>query len=565
MALTFVRPGRRYPLRTQRARDRGPAANTYRHKAASPGAIWLALLAPLLLALSACSTVPPGAHFPKPPSHVQLAPQDTRLGMHFQGAVAAHGGNLSGFRVISIGVDGFLARVEMINAAERNLDLQYYIFRNDESGTLIRDALTRAAQRGVHVRILVDDADTHPGDERIFALANLPNIEIRVYNPWRYRGHLKLLRNLEFATHKSRLDYRMHNKLLVVDEAVALVGGRNIGDQYFQIDPQSQFADDDVFCVGPVVPDLEQRFEDFWNSELAIPSAALETPPPPGHEPHGNSKGHPTDEELRKAGSRYSEKLATGEPLAGILSGQTELYWATAQVVCDSPNKKDVVKGQRAGRLIYKPLADAISAAQRELLITTPYFIPDKDEMNLLHEVRAREARVAILTNSLQSAPEISAHAGYMHYRVPLLREGVELYEVRSKIDSTRGSGQSKRISDYGNYALHGKILVFDRKRVYLGSMNFDRRSRYLNTEIGLVIDSAEISRQMGARFDAMTQLDSAYMVVPHPQPDGHSIRLSWRTRENGQILEYSKEPARSWWQRFKIRLLSLLPLDSEL
>jgi cardiolipin synthase C len=519
---------------------------------------WLGLCAPFLLALAGCSTVPPGAHFPKTPPRAQLAPQDTRLGTHFQDVVTTHG-NLSGLRVISIGVEGFLARIEMINAAERSLDLQYYIFRNDETGTLVRDALTHAAQRGVKVRILIDDADTHPGDERIFTLANVPNIEIRIYNPWAYRGHMKLLRGLEFITHRSRLDYRMHNKLLVVDDAIALLGGRNIGDQYFQIDPQSQFADDDVFVTGPTVPELERSFADFWNSTLAIPSLALE------HPTHQREHRRPPDGELREAGFHYKEKLAAGEPLAGILSGQTALSWANAQVVCDSPDKKDVADGAHAGILNYKPIADAVQSIQQELLITTPYFVPSNSEMQLLHESRAREARVAVLTNSLESAPELSAQAGYMHYRPPLLREGVELYEVRAKLDSTRGSGQSKRISGYGNYALHGKILVFDRKRLYIGSMNFDRRSRSLNTEIGLVIDSPEISQQMVARFTAMTQLDSAYTVVGHPGADGHSMRLSWKTREQDRVVEYDKEPARSWWQRVKVHLLSLLPLDSEL
>jgi putative cardiolipin synthase len=519
---------------------------------------WPGLCALCLLALTGCSSLPPGAHFPKTPSRAQLAPQDTRLGTHFQGAATTHG-NLSGLRVISIGVEGFLARVEMINAAERTLDLQYYIFRNDESGTLIRDALTQAAQRGVQVRILIDDADTLPGDERIFNLANVPNIEIRIYNPWAYRGHVKLLRGLEFLTHRSRLDYRMHNKLLVVDDAIALMGGRNIGDQYFQIDPQSQFADDDVFVTGPTVPELARRFDDFWNSTLAIPSLAL------AHPKHHREHHLRTDDELRKAGFHYQEKLAAGEPFAGILSGQTALSWANAQVVCDSPDKKDVTHGARVGSLNYEPLADAVSSIQQELLITTPYFVPSNGEMRLLHESRARQARVAILTNSLESAPELAAQAGYMHYRPPLLREGVELYEVRAKLASTRGSGQSRRLSDYGNYALHGKIIVFDRKRVYMGSMNFDRRSRFLNTEIGLIIDSPEISQQMVARFGAMTQLDSAYTVVAHPGSDAHSMRLSWKTREQDRVVEYDKEPARSWWQRVKVHLLSLLPIDSEL
>jgi putative cardiolipin synthase len=515
-------------------------------------------LALCLLVLTGCSTLPPGAHFPKAPSRAPLAPQDTRLGVHFQQAAASHA-DLSGLRVISVGVEGFLARIEMINAAERTLDLQYYIFRSDESGTLIRDALTHAALRGVKVRILVDDADTVHGDERLFNLANEPNIEIRIYNPWAYRGHLKLLRGLEYITHRSRLDYRMHNKLLVVDDAIALLGGRNIGDQYFQIDPQSQFADDDVFVSGSSVPELERRFNDFWNSTLAIPSLALE------HPKHHGGHHRPSDDHLRNAGFHYSEKLATGEPFAGILSGQTALTWAPTQVVCDSPDKKDVTAGARVGNLNYKPIADALSSSQREVLITTPYFVPSNSEMRLLHESRSRQTRVAVLTNSLDSAPELSAQAGYMHYRPALLRDGVELYEVRSKLDSTRGSGQSKRISDYGNYALHGKILVFDRQRLYVGSMNFDRRSRNLNTEIGLMIDSPEIAAQMTARFTAMTQLDSSYTVSAHPGPDGHSLRLSWKTREQDRVVEYDKEPSRSGWRRTEVHLLSLLPLDPEL
>jgi putative cardiolipin synthase len=508
--------------------------------------------------------VPPGAHFPKSASRVQLLPQDTRLGTHFQAEVTAHGGR-SGFRLITVGVDGFLARIEMIDAAERNLDLQYYIFRGDETGSLIRDAIARAARRGVNVRILVDDADTVPGDERLFTLASIPNIEIRVYNPWKYRGHVKLLRNLEFVTHAARLDYRMHNKLLIVDTATALVGGRNVGDQYFQVSPESQFADDDVFAAGPVVPELERWFETFWNSDLAIPSVALDTPRSSSRNIPRAPEPQLQDAELRRAGFHYSEQLATGEPLASILSGGTELAWASAQVVCDSPDKKGVVEGQRVGRLNYKPIAAAVRSAEKELLITSPYFVPSQDELQLLHDGHDRGAQVEVLTNSLESAPQLAAHAGYMHYRPRLLREGVALYEVRAKIDSTHGSGQSKRISDYGTYALHGKLLVFDRSRLYIGSMNFDRRSRLLNTEIGLIIDSPELSRQVAARFDAMTQPRAAYQVILHENTHGRPMSLTWKTVEHDQLVEYTTEPARSGWQRLQVKLLALLPLDPEL
>ena len=205
--------------------------------------------------------------------HSALAhPEETRLGRQFENAAHEHDGN-SGFRIIPVGADGFLVRMQMINAAERTLDLQYFIFRGDETGRLLTDAVLHAADRGVRVRVLIDDGETVAGDEQISALEAHPSVEIRIFNPFAYRGHSTLFRAIEFMFNASRLDYRMHNKLLVVDNAVALIGGRNIGDQYFQIDPESQFADDDVFAAGPIAQQLSATFDEFWNNALSIPAA----------------------------------------------------------------------------------------------------------------------------------------------------------------------------------------------------------------------------------------------------------------------------------------------------
>ena len=506
---------------------------------------------------TACSTRPPGADFPKTRSVAIPLTSTTRLSSAFQRAAADHASQ-SGFHIFPVGVDGFLTRIELIDAAARTLDLQYYIFRGDETGATIRAALKRAAARGVRIRILVDDADTVPGDEQLFDLASVPNVEVRVYNPWAYRGHVSLFRNLEYLTHHSRLDYRMHNKLLIADQTVALAGGRNIGDQYFQVDPDSQFADDDVFTIGAAVGPMQKCFDEFWNNDLAIPSQAL-------HEPDTTStkspRPHLSASKAAAAGFHLQDKLAAGEPLAGLLSGATALVWANSQVVYDSPNKKDVKDGHRAGRLMYGPVAEAAANAQREMLLITPYLVPARSEMKLLQGQLARGARVAILTNSLESAPELSAHAGYAHFRPGLLSEGVELYEVRSHLESTRGSGQSKRVSAAGNFALHAKLMVFDREHLYIGSMNFDQRSHALNTELGLIIDSPELARQTVDRFDAMTRPESAYSVR-FADPGKH---LLWHYREQGRDVGQATEPARSPWQRFKVRLISLLPIDSEL
>lgn len=518
---------------------------------------YIATLGILACVLTACSTLPPGADYPKTVSVAVPLTSPTRLSSAFRAAVADHGSQ-SGFRIFTVGVDGFLTRIELIDAAERTLDLQYYIFRGDQTGATVRAALKRAAARGVRIRILVDDADTVRGDERLFELASVPNVEVRVYNPWAYRGHVGLFRNIEYLTHHSRLDYRMHNKLLIADQTVALAGGRNIGDQYFQVDPGSQFADDDIFTVGAAVGPLQKCFDDFWNSKLAIPSQALREPADTSTQ---SSRPRLSASAAAAAGFHLQDKLAAGEPLKSMLSGATALVWAQSRVIYDSPDKKDVKEGLRAGRLMYGLVAEAAASAQREMLMITPYLVPARSEMQLVHDQRARGARVAILTNSLESAPELSAHAGYTHYRPQLLGDGVELYEVRSHLESTRGSGQSKQISAAGNFALHAKLIIFDRERLYIGSMNFDRRSHALNTELGLIIDSPTLAQQSVDRFNALTQPESAYSVR-FRDPGKH---LLWHYREQGRDVETTQEPARNGWQRFAVRLISLLPIDPEL
>jgi len=536
-------------------------------------ALLRALAFSALLLAAGCASLPPGAELPKPASSALEPSADSGLGRIF-GPLAAANKDNSGFRMISAGLDGLTARVEMIDAAQRSLDLQYYIFRSDDSGNLIAEALLRAAARGVRVRVLVDDGETIAGDEKLLALTARPGIEVRTFNPLRYRGHIRAIRATEILFGKARLDYRMHNKLMVADNAAAIIGGRNIGDQYFQIDPESQFGDDDVVVVGPIVQRLSSVFDEYWNGRLAIPAQAID-------------KRHTSDRALSEYAAelaRYRQRLdATRRdgpmnvahrdpppvppraPFADIVSGRTPLVWTQAQLVYDSPDKKIVGKGVAMGSLLYKPVADQANAVSIELVMVTPYFIPTADELAILKNERGRNAQVRILTNSLESAPDPVAHSGYMHYRVALLREGVELHEVRAMLGSARGSGQSKAISRHGNYGLHGKLYVFDRKTLFVGSMNFDQRSKNLNTEIGLLIASPELSREVVARFDALTRLDNAYTVTLSDKSTDKDPRLVWTTREAGTIVQYETEPARSAWQRTKVKLMSVLPLDKEL
>ncbi len=527
-----------------------------------------AVTAVLCIALLAgCAGLPPGANYPRITSVALAHPEQTRLGAQYADATREHGGT-SGFHVVSVGVDAFLLRVQMIDAAQRSLDLQYFIFRGDETGRLITAALLRAADRGVHVRVLIDDGDTVAGDGQILALDGHPEIEIRIFNPFVYRGHSGLIRGAEFLFNWRRIDYRMHNKLLVVDNTVALIGGRNIGNQYFQMDPDSQFADDDVFSVGPIVQKLSATFDEFWNNRLSIPAAALGggANSATGLAKHRRrARGSKPMQALDSPGIDYAAMIATNEPYAGIISGRLPLVWANAQVVYDSPDKKDVVDGARRGRLMARPVMEAATQVQTELLMITPYFIPTKDELHVLDTLLQRDVRVAVLTNSLESSNGLLAQAGYAPYRMPLLEGGADLFEIRALLGNRRGSGQSNRISSFGNYGLHAKLFVFDRKTLFIGSMNYDQRSKRLNTEIGLIIDSPELAQQIAARFDRMTELANAYALSLRDCGLRRQACLVWDTDESGEPVEFTDEPARSHWQRLKFHLLTFVPTGDEL
>jgi putative cardiolipin synthase len=523
-------------------------------------------LTALVFHLGGCSTLPPGAHYPKIPSIAYAEQSQDRVAVVYRENDRVEV-DRSAFRMLSVGADGFATRIQMAQAAHHSLDLQYFIFTADSTGLLLSKAVLAAADRGVRVRILVDDGSTVAGDEQIQVLSAHPHIEVRVFNPFYYRGHISLFKAVDFAFEKGRVDYRMHNKLFVADNSIALVGGRNVGDEYFQVSPEAQYADDDIFVGGPLVRKLSATFDQYWNSSLSIPAQAL-------------IKGASSPEQLERrraslnahwraaeeAGADYLKRADGGEPLAGMLSGQLPLIWSQGTVVCDSPDKKQAVSEGHHGRLLYRPIAEVLARVRSEFLMITPYLVPTRDELELLKAMRARNVRVRILTNSLNSTNQLSAHSGYMHYRRQLLEEGVELYEVRSLLGATsRGTGQKQALSRYGNYGLHGKLLVFDRNSMYAGSMNFDKRSRLLNTEIGVVIDSPELAAQTAARFEAMTQPASAYAVSLRPGAAGKAPVMVWRTLENEKPVEYTREPSNSFLRRVEATVLSLLPIEREL
>ncbi|MEP6997668.1 MAG: phospholipase D family protein [Betaproteobacteria bacterium] len=518
----------------------------------------LAALAALLLA--GCATLPPGSDYPKAASSALTHPEQTRLGRQFAPLAAAHAG-LSGFRLIPVGIDSFLMRMEMAQQAERTLDVQYFVIENDDTGKLVQEALLQAADRGVRVRLLLDDEGSYGRAEKLKPLAAHPNIELRMFNPSALRSPVQAVHDIELLLAASRLNYRMHNKLYLVDNEVGIIGGRNIGDAYFQEGRDLEFGDYDAIAAGAIVKDMSASFDAYWNSPLAIPIEALFG----GKVSAGALADYRDALAVHHAAMNdkdYMRRLSGGEPLAALLAGNAPWVWARAEVVYDSPDKSKVEDGDEPGRLLRHRLGKAVEATRSELLIVSPYVVPGDSGMKFLAKLRERGLRVRLLTNSLASTDMPVVHSAYKGYRIPLLEIGVELYEVRPILGQPVVRGDALKSPSAGQFSLHAKVFVFDRQRVFVGSMNLDQRSLHVNTEIGVIVDSPELARQIATRFSAITQPANSYVLGLDGPTVAGTPALVWRTLEDGKPVEYHHEPAASIWRRMKVDILSMLPLD---
>ncbi|HEX6002884.1 MAG TPA: phospholipase D family protein, partial [Burkholderiales bacterium] len=500
-----------------------------------------------------------GVDFPKSRTTALAQPAETRIGRDIAAAGRSHP-QQSAFRLLPSGLDGILARIEMADAAEKTIDVQYYIYRQDETAKLLSDALLRAADRGVRVRVLLDD---HGAVHKHFILTldRHPNIEVRIFNPFAYRGESWLLRSLELALHAPRLRYRMHNKLIVADNTIAMVGGRNVGDEYFQVSPKFEFGDYDLIAAGPIAHELSQTFDRFWNGELAIPAAAFDD----GEDPQALDRVRAALEQHRRdmKHAGYREKLANGEPLASVIGGRG-LIWATAEVVCDSPEKAIAGGPQTTSWLRNEAVVRAAATTDSEYLLVSPYLVPGDDGMDLLLKMRQRNVRVRILTNSLEATDVAAAHAGYARYRTELLQHGIELYEARASVNESGERPTPLAAGSSGRFSLHAKASVFDREKVLIGAMNFDKRSLELNTELGLLVHSRELARQVARQFESIANPANSYVVVLDHDGDYGSEppRLLWRTKHDGEIVDLETEPVRTPWQRAMVDFLLALPVD---
>jgi putative cardiolipin synthase len=523
-----------------------------------PRLLQLVLLAATVL-VAACATLPPGLDAPKPVSSAFAQPETTALGKRFDALARKHAGR-SGFYLLTDGRESFATRLSIADKAERTLDVQYFVVQQDVTGQLLLGALLAAADRGVRVRLLLDDELGIDGGTMIRPLAAHPNIEIRVFNPFVARRDFALMRGVEHLLRAGRLNYRMHNKLFIGDNAVAVSGGRNIGDEYFQASTESQFGDIDLAVVGPMVRQLSQSFDVYWNDRLAVPVQAQPLGTPSAADLEACRKAL-AEHKQNAASSEYVRSIPKHDPLAAMTAANSRLVWAKAMLAYDTPDKASTVNGDHPGRLMWKRVAAAAAATTNELVIVSPYVVPGESEMALIRHLREQGVRVRILTNSLASTNMPIVHTAYRRYRVPLLQMGVELYEVRPQ----SGQQATNGLVDWEGsdaLALHAKVFVFDRERVFVGSMNFDQRSLRINTELGLIVDSPQLARDLVARFDSTTQPTNSFRLLLDPPDDFGAQIVRWVGVDGGHEVSFDTEPDVDDAQRALIESLSWLRLD---
>jgi putative cardiolipin synthase len=509
------------------------------------GVAWL-LSAALLL--SACAQLPP-----PPPHAVSTASQaweGTAWGQTAQRSLPA---GASGFQLMPVASVAYGARLALAERAQQTLDVQYYVLSQDETGKRFMRALRDAARRGVRVRLLVDDVHTAGDDGMLAELAAEPHAEVRVYNPFPAARDSALRRWLASLLDFRRVDHRMHNKLFVADNALAVFGGRNIGDPYFMRGADSNFVDLDVLAGGPVVRELSRAFDEYWNSEFvySIQTFARHDPrtdpailDAPGQSPVPVDDAPQTD--LRR---RYSGTVGQ------LAEGRVALDVADATIIFDPPDKSAGSKNLSREGTVRGDLSLAIRSAREEVVVASPYFVPGEEGMEAMRALRARGVRLRLLTNSLAATDEPLVHVGYARYREEMVQLGVDVREI--------GPGLVREHSRLGSFGrslgqLHAKVAVIDRRSVFIGSMNFDPRSERRNTEIGVLMESPGIARQV---LELMDVERTAYRV--RLAADGES--LEWVYLRDGHEIVWTDEPEASLGRRVQVRFWWPFVPESEL
>jgi cardiolipin synthase C len=553
-------------------------------------AVLLPLGVLLLLILHGCATIP--YDYPRSVSSALYRPEGTSMGKKIQAQAVNHPG-ASGFSLLPTGIDAFAARAYLIDKAEKTLDLQYYLFHDDLTGNFLFDRIIAAADRGVRVRLLLDDWHlTKKTDYLIATMALHPNIEVRVFNPFGTHRSSLLARALKMAFGPDRLKGRMHNKAFIVDNSVAIVGGRNIGDEYFGASSEANFYDMDIIILGSVTREVSAIFDDYWNCVLAVPINALISIRPSADDLKSARRDLETQRERLKK-STYGLKVQKSDLLKRIDAGTVPIVWGQAQVLSDDPLKCINADDPKRLTKMMQELKGILEKAQSEALMVSPYLVPGEAGVRFIQQMRDRGVTIKIITNSFVSTDVPVAQIGYMHYRQDLLRMGVELYEIKpTLVDLARDRGRfggdalrffnsfiqgggsliqrsasliqiggsSLQFGGSSRGALHAKTFILDRQTVFVGSFNFDPRSMRLDTQNGVTIHSPELATQAAWVFAEGVSPTRTYRVTLMGDGD-----LVWITEDDGREVRYYQEPQSRFWPRLTLRCLSWFTPESML
>ncbi len=505
----------------------------------------------VLTALSGCSGLPDNTGLEQ--TYALKNTSGTYLARYIDEAVDNHPGK-SGFHLLVNGFDAFTARIVLAQHAEACIDAQYYMIHGDLTGMLFADELLKAADRGVRVRLLIDDMDLKYHDKALSILATHPDIDLRIFNPFS-RNSWRLAQYLYGFGSVTR---RMHNKTFTVDNQMTVVGGRNIGNEYFNADPSLAFGDLDVLAAGPVVKEVSDSFDTYWNHSKAYPIELLR---PDLIEMAQQQETHDFFEDQidRLPVKRYREELINSDLAHLIKTGKVKYDWAKSEVVADNPNKLESYETTSQYSLI-KQILPALADVQKELVVFSPYFVPGEHGTKFLTDLSKNGVRVRIITNSLASTDVGLVHAGYRKYRKELLKAGVELYELNMKL-----SNQERKDAKLGSSksSLHAKSFVIDGERVFIGSLNLDPRSITENTEIGIVLDSKEIASQVKDLFN-LAVADQVFRVELEKAENGGEV-LRWYGIEDGEKKVWTSDPYTGFFRRLGIWFAGLLPIESQI
>jgi putative cardiolipin synthase len=505
-------------------------------------------LAVALAVLSGCASV--DFDRPKTVSTAFHDTEETYLGRSLKGEAEAHPAGTSGFFPMNDGIDALAVRLLMAERAERSIDAQYYLIKNDIVGRAFIYALLRAADRGVRVRLLIDDIFTGGYDAGMAGLVSHPNFDIRIFNPFANRS----ARFLDGITSFSRINRRMHNKSFTADNQITLIGGRNIADEYFGAREDAKFGDLDVLAIGPVVNEVSAMFDSYWNHERAAPIAAFAKMPDDPAAELARVRVELEQSRQEITNTRYAEAVKA-QIFEYVESDEDVFTWAPYILAVDSPDKAFKKKAAEAAS-ITTPLYASLQSAQDEMIIISPYFVPQTDGIKALSEIRSRGIDVTIITNSLAANNQSSVHGGYAPSRRPLIQSGVKIYEVRPDADV---SGSELVAAGGAKATLHTKAFIVDRKELFIGSFNFDPRSANINTELGVIIKSPEMAAQFAEVVDSRVATQ-AYEVFLNEED-----QLRWRSTENGVEVIDKKEPQTTWWQRFVAGFMRMMPIRGQL